>query len=229
VPTKSSCRPKSVSRARGPDRVDQPVHVARERLGGHVDAGCTRGACRLRPDRDGGRRLAERAVRRGRGGGGEDDEVARRPGVRPERQGAVERDDVGAERLREEPSRALRAGEEHAAGVGWERRQQAFLRRRRGDDVDLAEGVGRRASDRGHPPRRPGHASPQLAGADRARQHDPVVPVDGHRFVAERLDRDERDVVDGVALAPEALDELPLAPGGPRHDDRRGAGARSHP
>ena len=83
----------------------------------------------------------------------------------------------------------------------------------------MAEGLGRRAADRGDLSRSAAHPAAELARAVGAREDDPVVAADVDGLVAERLDRDERDVRHHVPRSAETVDELLLLPGRTRDDD----------
>ena len=143
VPTKSSCRPKSVRKVTTVIAAS-PSHRARQRRGQRGRASPPRPRRsrpteratprRLRADRDRRRVSADAGVRAGRRAGGEHDDVALgRLGREQPR--AVERDEVGAERVDRAAARALGRREEHAARRPRELREQAVLRRLAGTNA----------------------------------------------------------------------------------------------
>ncbi len=134
----------------------------------------------------GGRQRASRRRRR------DDGEVGRDRGACRRRTAAVQGDDVGAELVREQPTRTLGAGEEHPACRAWDLGQQPLLRRDAGDQVGPAPRRRGRRPDRRHA-RGPAAGPPfQLARSGRARQHQPVVAVQIDRPGLDRLDLDQR-------------------------------------
>ena len=188
VPTKSSWSPKSVRkqmttrtslrrRERAPDGGDEPVEVARRRLGDDREACRARRAVVSGPidtagivcrERARSARAADAEARTTRSHVGP---VRRRELHRP-----VERDHIRAERVREQARAPSRAREEHAARRRRQRREQPFLRRRR------RQRRRRRRTRRRSPGRspRPGGVRRASAGAARARRStlvsdDPVV------------------------------------------------------
>ena len=127
-----------------------------------------------------------------------------RAAARPQLARAVERHEVGAELVDEQPPRALGAGEEDAAGRSRQLREQPLLRRdARARGRRRPSAVGRRAARSPRPAAACRAAAARARGAVRARDDDPVVAGDVDRLVAERLDLDQRADDD---LVPERLE-----------------------
>ncbi len=182
VPTKSSWSPKSVrkvmntapslrrARARARPRSTRPVEVVRLGLGDDVDARRARPPGRLRPDRDGGRRAAERGVAPARPTA---DARTTRSHVR--QAAGVELDACGRAATKSAPSASASsrrapsapANSTRPAGVGSSASRPSWVEAR-GDEVGAAERVGRRPADRGDAPRRR-RASGAAARARRSR------------------------------------------------------------
>ncbi len=192
-----------------PHRRDEPVEGVRRGLGRDREADALRHAGRLRPDRDGGSVPPDPGVGPRRRAGRQHDDVPRR-WLRREQTRAVERHEVGAERVDRAAAGAFRGREEHPAGRAREFAQQAVLRRLAGHERRLepvrAKRLGRARADRGDR----GQVAPagrDLVRAVRAGHDQPVIPCRVDRLVRRPLDLDQRALDHGGAERLECGDE----------------------
>src|SRR5256885_16120183 len=163
VPTKSSCRPKSLRKvtnmaatlsARREDGLDQTVKIVSTSLFDDSHPGFSRCRGRLGTDRDGRDRDPELPVGPGGRRRGEHDQVALQRLCRTHRPRPVEGDEVSAELVGEQATSILGPGEQDAPVRMRELGEQPLLRGHRRDEIDLAlPGLGGRLPDRGPPPR----------------------------------------------------------------------------
>src|SRR5947208_1377247 len=135
VPTKSSCRPKSLRNVRntGPPTLsgrrdyglDQSVEIVRGRLAHDAHAGGFCSGGRLRSDRDGRDRDPELRIRTRSGSRGEHHEVALERLCRPNGPRSVERDEVGVELLDQQTACILGAGARPGSAAAWPLRRSS--------------------------------------------------------------------------------------------------------
>ena len=150
-PATAAARPALVRRPPRRRRRGPPARAARDVSGPIETTGSPVASAREGPRGRGGREEVEVAVGRS---------------VGPELARPVERDEVGAERARQQAARALGGGEQHPAGGSRELREEPLLRRDGRDEVGAPERLGRGGADR----RDARHACRLRGAAARARR-----------------------------------------------------------